>query len=314
MATLKQMYDYLKLANKFEEQKYISQIAINKLSSRINKLNSVRYYSENQYMADSAQSDTDRKNSSGLNILIKIYLLIVVLFCIGALIVNFINGNIKDLAILYSPFFWAEVILFILILVFISVKKTKKAKKKHEANIQLMNHKLQNSKSEKLKNEALLNNYNFQLSQAKKVHMQIQSNLNKLYSEGILPARYQNFVAVATMYQWLRDGRCTQIYGHGGLFDTYEYDLRLGQIVGKLDEISRKLDTVIENQDVLYNEVRRGNEIAEKTYQSVCSIENNTDQIVKNTNQIKTNTNIIAMNSVAQRHYQEYMYYRSLYY
>lgn len=116
------------------------------------------------------------------------------------------------------------------------------------------------------------------------------------------------------MYQWLKDGRCTEIYGHGGLFDTYEYELRIGQIVSNLQSINNKLDLVIDNQYVLYDEIKRGNEIAENTYQSVKRIESNSDALVKNSEHIKKNTDIIAMNSQYQSRLMEYNYYRSLYY
>ena len=99
------------------------------------------------------------------------------------------------------------------------------------------------------------------------------------------------------MYQWLQYGICTEIYGHGGLFDRYDYELKFNRIIGTLDEINSKLDSVIENQRMLYDEIQRGNQIAEKTYQSVRNIENNTDRMSKDIKQIKINSNITAMNT-----------------
>ena len=97
-------------------------------------------------------------------------------------------------------------------------------------------------------------------------------------------------------------------------FDTYENDAKMNLIIKKLDNISLQLDAIAENQTMLYNEVKRGNEIAERTYQSVKQIENNTDRIARDTSDIKTNSEIIARNTAQQTWIQEYAYYRSLYY
>ncbi|MBQ6931474.1 MAG: hypothetical protein IJN38_05020 [Clostridia bacterium] len=89
---------------------------------------------------------------------------------------------------------------------------------------------------------------------------EVQSTLEDLYSQNVLPECYRNFVAVATMYQYIVTGRCACVKGHGGIYDTYEKDLRMNLIITNLQRINEKLDRIIENQNMLYRQMREANE------------------------------------------------------
>lgn len=309
MATVKQMRDYLRIATQMEADVYAAKVLVSKLSGKINNLNSVEYYTETDYMEDEIRNKYLEKKKKKFPFIVKFF---IFQFVIGTIFLLLMFAMQNESGVLLPMI--AGVVPIIVIVCIISVVKRKSAKENRKYANMAMNLQLKNSNEAKEHNEALLINYDRQLNDAMFVLNTAQENLYKLYSENILPGKYRNLVAVATMCQWLNDGRCTEIYGHGGLYDTYEYDLRLGQIVGKLDEISSKLDVVISNQNMLYDEVKRGNDIAEKTYMSVCNIEKNTERILTNSEAIKTNTDIMAMNSSYQSRLQEYMYYRSLYY
>ena len=86
-----------------------------------------------------------------------------------------------------------------------------------------------------------------------------KTTLNEIYALNLLPSKYRSLSAVATLYEYLETGRCTVIQGHGGIYDTYEYDLKLGIIVSKLDEIIDRLDLIAENQRLLYAEMKEAN-------------------------------------------------------
>ncbi len=313
MASVKQMRDYLRLATIMESDLYSSKQLVNKLSGRINALSSTAYYTEQNYLQDSIKNMSYQKKKKHLPLGVRVFIVFCVLSCIiafAAVASTSSRGETIKNVVLYGVSFgmWAVIIGVVLFI------RRKLAKEKVDEN-QLTNQlKLKNSNELKIRNDLIIADYNVQLNEAKKQVNIAQQNLNKLYSENILPAQYRNMIAVATMYQWLCSGRCTEIYGHGGLFDTYEYDKKMGVIISTLGEINDKLDTVISNQNELYNEVVRGNEIAEKTYQSVRNIEHNTDKIARDVSHIKVNSNITAMNTARSARMNEYMYYRSLYY
>ncbi len=78
-----------------------------------------------------------------------------------------------------------------------------------------------------------------------------KNTLNQIYSYGLIPERYQGLVQTATIYGYLYNGICTNICGHGGVYERYEDDLQRSVIIGQLDSISKKLDIVIKNQQEL---------------------------------------------------------------
>lgn len=313
MTSVKQMRDYLRLATMMESDLYSSKQLVYKLSGRIKALSSTSYYTEQNYVQDSIKNMSYQKKKKHLPLGVRVFIVLCVLSCMIAFAVVASTTSHKETmqnVMLYGVSFgmWAVIIGVVLFI------RRKFAKEKVDEN-QLINQvKLKNSNELKMRNDLIIADYNVQLNEARKQVNTAQQNLNRLYSENILSAQYRNMIAVATMYQWLCSGLCTEIYGHGGLFDTYERDKKMGMIISTLGEINDKLDTVISNQNELYNEVVRGNEIAEKTYQSVRNIENNTDRMARDVSQIKVNSNITAMNTARSARMNEYMYYRSLYY
>ncbi len=302
MISIEQMRYYLQLATVMETDCKSSEMLINKIDCRAQKILNTPYYTEEDYEYDLAQNPL--KVKAELPILFKIYFALAALCSITA-----IFQGLKLFLLVISVYF----VFYLLIKI---VVKIMAKKQENNAKILCSQFKKQYNESVQLKekNDLIIENYKVQINEAYNANQRALHNLQMLYSEGVLPKKYQNYVAVSTMYQWLKDGRCTEIYGHGGLFDTYEYELCIGQIVSNLQSINNKLDLVIDNQYVLYDEIKRGNEIAENTYQSVKRIESNSEALVNNSEQIKRNTDIIAMNSQYQSHLMEYNYYRSLYY
>lgn len=110
-----------------------------------------------------------------------------------------------------------------------------------------------------------------------------EANLKQLYNKNILPPIYRNLSAVCTLYGYLINGRCTTIEGHGGIYDTYAYDLKLNAIVCKLDEILESLESIRSSQHELYMAVKEGNAISNKIYEETKNISQNTSQIAVST-------------------------------
>ena len=110
-----------------------------------------------------------------------------------------------------------------------------------------------------------------------------RDNLNRLYSENILPEKYRSFNAVATMYEYLETGRCNTIQGHGGIYDTYVKDLQMGLIIQNLESIKASISRIEDNQQFLYNELRQANSTLQTINSSLADIRTTSAQIARNT-------------------------------
>ena len=120
----------------------------------------------------------------------------------------------------------------------------------------------------------------------KTISLQLQKakrNLGDLYALNILPVKYRSFNAVSTLYEYLSVGRCITIQGHGGIYDTYENDLRLGLIIQTLSEIRDSLQRIEANQQLLYRELQQANRTLDNIKTSLQEIEKTNAEIAENT-------------------------------
>lgn len=308
MAAVRQMLEYLSIATTMERDVYTCKVLIQQIEDKLHRLKSVNYYSQDNYKEDLIKEAVYYNQKRRLPKAVKIFIILCLLSCLVPIFM-FAKEEPEQI-LLYGVSFglWAIIIGIILLV------RRKSSRDRVNHNSMIYKSRYDKSQKQKQDNDNLIKYYSTQLIEAQKALNTAAKNLNRLYSEQILPQRYHNLIAVSTMYQWLREGRCTAVYGHGGLFDTYETDLRFGQIVSRLDDINEKMDLAIQNQGILIQEVQRGNSIAEKTYKSVCQIENNTEKLIDINNKIQSNTEIIAMNSAYQSRMLAYnTYYRKYY-
>lgn len=123
-----------------------------------------------------------------------------------------------------------------------------------------------------------------EISELQDIKKNLISLLNRMYEKGIIPAKYQhNYVASGMFYEYIATKRCLQLEGHGGVFDTYEKELRLNTIIENQETIISKLDTLI---DCMRTVCAQLNVIQ----QQLASINSTVDSV-------KRNTQIAAMNS-----------------
>ena len=119
----------------------------------------------------------------------------------------------------------------------------------------------------------MINHIDLQLDESERVR-------NMIYDDGVLHQAYQNIVSVASLYQFLEKGICTQIKGHGGIYDTYEYHLKLNDINTNLVEIRKDLCRIQANQEFLYDKLCD----VHKTLESInAGIDSAAKEIVSNT-------------------------------
>lgn len=346
MATVSQMKDYLRIAMEMEANLYSNKKIVNMLKSEISKIENTLYYNETQCAVDNVLNDLDveakKKSMTAKDALEKLkenhyrvnsdFIFSIIPFLFKAFLIFFavitvpfmmlylfamssfdlkklIFEQIDVVLILFGGLFSLIIIAVVYKKIRVSVAK-KEALKKRARNKQ--NVKI--SSDLKIKNDANLKYYYSQLNPAQESLKAAGESLAKLYSENLLPQKYRNFATVATMFEWLATGRCTSIYGHGGLFDTYEDYKQHEAIITKIDEVGKRLDCIESNQDILISEVQRSNEIAEKTYNSVKNVEKTQERIAYDVEKIKTNSNIMLYNQRQQNAWLEYQTYYQMYY
>ena len=133
--------------------------------------------------------------------------------------------------------------------------------------------------------------YNTASSAVSKIEWSLRESkaaLDKLYSLGIVFPKYRNLVAVSTIYEYFASGRVTELEGPTGAYNLYENELRMNQIIDKLDVIITKLDEIKANQYALYNELRDTNKIVDGIRKDVA-------ELVKSSHRIEDATRITAL-------------------
>ncbi len=110
-----------------------------------------------------------------------------------------------------------------------------------------------------------------------------KQQLANIYAINVLPAKYRNIGAVATMYEYLATGRCNTIQGHGGIYDTYEVERLAIEQLRQLAQMNETLDRIEENQRYIYRELRQANHTLSGIRSSLSDIQKTNEQIANNT-------------------------------
>ncbi len=110
-----------------------------------------------------------------------------------------------------------------------------------------------------------------------------KSTLAQIYSVNVLPQKYRNLCAAATLLGYLKTGRCNTVQGHGGIYDTYEVDSQREVIITRLTELRDTALRIEANQQILINEMHKANRTLESIKYNVEQINITTQEIEKNT-------------------------------
>lgn len=146
---------------------------------------------------------------------------------------------------------------------------------------------------------------------AKNTYKELLVAKERYYSPDIIFGKYREFAPVATIYEYLKAGRCTTLEGPDGAYNLYEAELRSNTIIAKLDVVIEKLEEIKNTQYMLCNALEKINSsltkidekmdkacvALEKISNSVANIENRADEIAKNTAVIAYNTETTAFYS-----------------
>lgn len=144
-----------------------------------------------------------------------------------------------------------------------------------------------------------------ELQLAKKTCKELLVAKERYYSPDIIFGKYRDFAPVATIYEYLKAGRCTTLEGPDGAYNLYESELRSNTIIAKLDVVIEKLEELKNTQYMLCNALEDINcslsSIDGKLDKACWSLEN----ISNSTESIAQNSAVIAYNSETTAFYSK---------
>ena len=130
--------------------------------------------------------------------------------------------------------------------------------------------------------------------------------LVKHYAKNVIHPKYRNYVTVSMMYEYFDTGRCSSLLGHGGAYDTYEYEIRQNIIIGKLDVVISKLDQISDSQYALYQSIQDCNRNINRVNNSLAAIQNTNNNILECAEVAAYNSRITATNTTIMKNIMIY--------
>lgn len=83
----------------------------------------------------------------------------------------------------------------------------------------------------------------------------IKIKLMEHYNQNVIHPKYRNWVAVATIYEYLDTGICRELTGPNGAYKFYEEDLRAQRIAGSVNELRIKAVSACSMQSSLKRKI-----------------------------------------------------------
>ncbi len=262
---VKFMEEYLRKAMTFEKYAYTWKNALNSANNVVSKIQKEKDKTVSGYeniekkimnLNDTYEKGRKKRDKSRRSLLIWILIITSILLAIiTAIVIKREIGYIvllPELVILPAIFVWW-------------VYRDDKYAKKYTSEEKTEEQKRLLDTKEEYKNKRIpeistkLTNANSEKEKIESNLAEANSVLEELYSQNVLPPCYRNFVAVSTFYQYITTYRCTQIKGHGGIYDTYENDSYAKLIITNLQQINAKIDDVIAYQRLLFEAVKEAN-------------------------------------------------------
>lgn len=140
--------------------------------------------------------------------------------------------------------------------------------------------------------------YKMELAIIKEDYQKVKNVLDQYYDLNYIYPKYRKLVYICSIYEYFDSGRCNTLIGPYGAYNLLEQDIKYSKIVDRLDNISDKLDIVIENQQLLYhalNECKRSISSLEDSMNSIgMEINNGLSNIDERLANIEFNTTITA--------------------
>ena len=102
-----------------------------------------------------------------------------------------------------------------------------------------------------------------EITQAEELLLNLHQGKRKVFDTGVIFEKYNDFVAIASFYEYLSSGRCTTLEGPHGAYNLYESEIRMNAIVSQLADVIKSLKQIQKNQFVIYTAINEAtNELA----------------------------------------------------
>ncbi len=118
--------------------------------------------------------------------------------------------------------------------------------------------------------------------------------LSKYYNTIGIDPQYRNLVPIGYMNEFARLGISRKLEGTDGLYYLVRNELRWDQLQCTLEDISQKIDTIIDKQRDIYTDVLQINRKCDKMVSFTVQLAKKTEKIME---QVVANTSIAAYNS-----------------
>lgn len=93
--------------------------------------------------------------------------------------------------------------------------------------------------------------------------------LTGLYAKNIIHPKYQNFIAIAQLYDYLNIGRCIELNGANGAYNLFEQEKNNGLLISELDISLFKLEKYESTMYSLVDLLRKNDKITSKIFTEI---------------------------------------------
>lgn len=133
---------------------------------------------------------------------------------------------------------------------------------------------------------SLFSFYQEEISEIERILTSLFQCRKEFYDMNIIYPKYRSIVPLASIFEYLQSGRCSELEGPTGAYNMYESESRADIIICKLDDIISSLEEIKANQYRLYQEVKSINASISRLNDSLTSGLKDINLSIKETNGI----------------------------
>lgn len=100
--------------------------------------------------------------------------------------------------------------------------------------------------------------------------------LTGLYAKDIIHPKYQNFIAISQLYDYINIGRCSELNGADGAYNLFDQEKNNGLLISELDISLFKLEKYESTMYTLVDLLRKNDKITSKIFTEINHDSNNT--------------------------------------
>ncbi len=242
----KTLYDYLKNVVSLEKSLYTQNKAINQMEEEIEVLGIPNSYTKPQRPQQSSNFSVD-----GL----KTFTMLGGF--VGGIVGLFCGGFLAGIAI-------GVLVGIVLMIIIDSVCDNSEDKKRDEQyEMELLVYNLEVDEDEKRVERELTEKARLEeiMSMMDEKRNNTEALLKEYYETGIVFPKYRNLIAMCSILEYFMSGACDTMKE---AYNKYDNEVLFKQVMTKLDEVIQALDSIRENQFMLYDAIQEGNRISQQ--------------------------------------------------